>query len=581
MPCTLQWKKGWFLNIWEMRRTYLNIRRLRQILMVLAKHGFTHFLERMRIGEHLPWVGRLLREGKKPQQLELSLPNRLAAAFEELGPVYVKLGQILAVRPDLIPADFQVAFARMQDQVPAIPAEEIMPAIEAYIGSPVDEVFKSFDAKAIASGSIGQVHVAELMDGRQVIVKVKRPGIETIIEEDTSLLSALAELADRYIPELAVVRPMMLANELKRTIRNELDFVGEASYASKFRESMADEPDVHIPEIFWDYVNRDILVMEKIEGRSLGDIDFLAREEKNRVAGVVADCFMKQYFETGLFHGDPHQGNILYQPDGIVALIDFGQTGHISEDMRRTLGRMLMALKDGDTDLMVDLYAEIGEFAPDADIAGFRFDLASFVDRNYGMPADRVDFSALAQESLSIARRNGLYLPRDFVLLVKSLMLVAGVVRELDPGFRLDVAISPAVKRLALKMYRPDVMTRRGLKVATRFAGLIRRMPDDLRDLMDKARAGRFTINFHHDNLQGPAERTGRAVDRLTLGIIAAAVIIGSSIVLSAGQSGPVAGYTIPIFGGVSVPVLLSSMGFLLALAMAAVVSWGIFRDKN
>lgn len=564
-----------------MRRTYINIRRLRQILLVLAKHGFSHFLERMRITEYLPWVGRLLKEGRKGGTPDMDLPNRLAAAFEELGPVYVKLGQILAVRPDLIPAEFQKAFARMQDKVPPIPGDEMLPLVESALGQPLDAVFKEFNPHAVASGSIGQVHQAELLDGKQVIVKIKRPDTEQMIAEDTNLLDALADLVDRHIPELAVLRPKMLAGELRRTIYNELDFVGEGAYATKFRESMRDESMVRIPEIYWDYVSRDVLVMERIEGLGLGKVSFLPPEERTRLAGVVADCFMKQYFETGLFHADPHPGNILYCPDGVVGIIDFGQTGHLTEDLRRALGRMLMALKDGDTDLMADVYSEIGEFSPEADIQGFRFDLVNFVDRNYGMPAERVDFSLLAQESLSIARRNGLYLPRDFVLLVKSLMLVASVVRDLDPGFRLDVAIAPAVKRLALKMYRPEVVARRGWKVASRFAGIVQRMPDDIRDLVEKARGGRFTINFHHDNLQGVAERTGRAMDRLTMGIIAAAVIIGSSIVLSAGQSGPVSAYVIPIFGGVSVPVMLASLGFTLALLLAFFVAWGIFRDKN
>lgn len=569
------------LNIWDVRRTYINIRRLRKILTVLAQHGFAHFLERMRITEYLPWVGRLLKEGKKSADPEMDLPNRLAAAFEELGPVYVKLGQILAVRPDLVPPEFMRAFSHLQDRVPPTPGEEMVPVVEKSLGKPLDAVFRSFRLQAKAAGSIGQVHEAELMDGYPVIVKVKRPDIENVIEEDTNLLDALADLVDKHIPELAVLRPKMLAGELRRTIYNELDFVGEASYATKFRQAVEDDESVSVPKICWDLVTRDILVMEQVEGKGLNELSFLSRDEKHRVAGVVADCFMRQYFETGLFHGDPHPGNLLYKPDGTVCIIDFGQTGHLTEDLRRILGRMLMALKDGDTDLMVDLYAEIGEFSPEANIQGFRSDLANFVDRNYGMPVDRIDFSLLAQESLTVARRNGLYLPRDFVLLLKSLMLVAGVVRDLDPGFRLDKAIAPAVKRLALKMYRPDVMTRRGAKMLSRFTGLIRRAPDDIRDLMEKARAGRFTINFHHDNLQGVAERTGRAMDRLTLGIIAAAVIIGSSIVLSAGQTGPVSRYVIPIFGGVSVPVILASLGFSLALVLAAFVSWGIFRDKN
>lgn len=564
-----------------MRRTYVNIRRLRQILTILARHGFSHFLERMRIADHLPWVGRLIREHRGPVRHDADLPNRLATAFEELGPVYVKLGQILATRPDLIPADFQAAFSRMQDQVPPIPGAEIIPEVEKSLKRPLNQIFREFNPVALAAGSIGQAHEAVLMDGVRVIVKVKRPGIEKVIAEDASLLEALADLAERHIPELAVIRPKMLAGELRRTIYAELDYVGEAANASKFRQSVLDDPKVSVPKVYWDFVTPDTLVMEREEGKALSDIAFLAGDEKRRVANVVADLFMRQYFETGLFHADPHPGNIIYRPDGIVALIDFGQTGHLTEELRRALGRMLMALKDGDTDAIADVYAEVGEFSPEADIQGFRFDLANFIDRNYGMPADRIDFSQMAQESLDVARRNGLYLPRDFVLLVKSLMLVAGVVRGLDPGFRLDIAIAPAVRRLAIKMYRPDTLLRRGWRTTTRFAGLFRRLPDDLRDLLEKARAGRFTINFRHDNLQGVVERTGRAVDRLTLGIIAAAVIIGSSIVLSAGPGGATSSYTIPLFGGVSVPVALASIGFSLALILAFLVAWGIIRDKK
>lgn len=535
----------------------------------------------MRIGEHLPWVGRLIKDHHRPGSYEMAIPNRLAAAFEELGPVYVKLGQILASRPDLIPHDFQVAFSSLQDQVPPLPGDEIIPRAEKSLGKPMSEVFGSFEPSAIAAGSIGQVHRATLKDGTDVIVKIKRPDIELLIDDDTSLLDAMAVLVERHIPELRVVRPKMLVGELRRTIFNELDYVGEAAYATKFRQSMEKEPGIDIPRIYWDYVTKDVLVMERVEGRGLNDIDFVPAAEKHRIAGVVADCFMRQYFETGLFHGDPHPGNLLYRPDGVVSIIDFGQTGHLSDELRLTLARMLISLNEGDTDQMVDLYADIGEFAPDANIQGFRFDLANFVDRNYGMPADRIDLSLLAQESLNIARRNGLYLPRDFVLLLKSLMQIASLIRELDPGFRLDLAIVPAVKRLAYKIYRPDVMAQRGWKLFSKFSGLAKRLPDDMRDLVEKARDGRFTINFHHDNLHGIAERTGRAVDRLTLGIIAAAVIIGSSIVISAGQSGIVSGYVIPILGGVSVPVLLGTLGFFLALLLAVFVSWGIFRDKS
>ncbi len=510
-----------------MRRTYINIRRLRQILTILAMHGFSHFLERMRINEYLPWVGRLLEKTEKPAAAGKALPTRLSNAFEEIGPVFVKLGQILATRPDLVPPDFQAAFARMQVQVQPLPGDEIVPVVEKSLGATLTSAFRSFNPDAIAGGSIGQAHRAELLDGTKVMVKVKRPGIDKTIEEDLSLLEALAALAEKHVEELGVIRPVMLAAELRRAITTELDYVGEAAFATKFRQSIEDDPQVMVPRMYWDLVTHDVLVMELVEGKPISDVKFLSREDRQHLASVIANCFIHQYFETGLFHADPHPGNILYRADGKVGLIDFGQMGRISEDMRRALGRMLMALKDGNLDIIADIYAEVGEFAPDADITSFRTDLANLIDRNYGMPADRVDFSMLAQEALSVARRNGLYLPRDFVRLTNSLMRVAEVVRQLAPGCRLDKALGPAVKRLGLRMFRPDVMARRGWNMAGKFAAMFRRMPDDVRDLMDKAKAGRFTIVFHHENLESATARAGRAVDRRPLGFITAAVIIG------------------------------------------------------
>lgn len=565
------------MNIREMRRTYVNIRRFRQVLAVLARHGFSHFLQRMRITEYLPWVGRLTdsdRGGAAPRDI----PARLAEAFEELGPVYIKLGQLLAARPDLCNNEFRAAFGRMNSHATPLQWDKIHPEIELSLGTSVEDVFEVFEQDALAAGSIGQVHRARLRGGADVIVKIKRPGIDKQIREDMSLLEALAELAESHIPELAAMRPRMLARELSRTLASELDFVSEAGYCSKFGKSLEGDDFVSVPEIYWDHVTHDMLVMERKNGQALSDLDNLPQQERARLAQRLVQCFMRQYFETGIFHADPHGGNLLLQADGTVALIDFGQVGHLSGDLRYGMCRMLIALKDGDADRIVDAYSEIGEFAPDADIGAFRGELADFIDRYYGMPVDRLDFRVLSQEIMAIARRNGLYLPKDFVLLVKSMMQIAGVIRGLDASFRLDASVVPEARRLMTGMFRPDALAGRGLRLLSRFAGLIRRAPDDFRDLMEKARAGRFTIVFRHDNLQGIARRIGRATDRLTLGIITAAVIIGSSIVLSVGQTGALRD---DVFGDVHLSVVLACAGFAVALLLAVFVAWGIFRDKD
>ena len=462
-----------------------------------------------------------------------------------------------------------------------MPGAEIIPALESSLGRPVGEVFRDFETEARAGGSIGQAHRAVRLDGSRVVVKIKRPGIDAVIDDDVSLLEALADLADRYVPELSAVRPRMLAAELRRALRDELDFVGEAARASRFGESLGDMPDIAIPKMHWDLVSRDVLVMDLEEGTSLSDLSEVSPNERRRLAGVVADCFIRQYFETGVFHADPHPGNFLRRPDGTVAIIDFGLAGRLSETLRLSLGRMLLALREGNVDALAELCAEVGELSPEADLRDFRFDLGNLVERNFGIPAEQLDFSVIAQESLALARKNGLYLPRDFVLLARSLMLVAALIRDLDPGFRFDAAVIPAAKRLGERLSRPGAAAKSAWRLASRFSSLLRRLPDDFRDLIEKARAGRLTIVFRHDNLRASVERTGRSVDRLALGIIAAAVIIGSSIVFSAGQSGSAAGYFLPFLGGMSLPAAMASAGFLLALFLAIYVAWGIFRDKK
>jgi ubiquinone biosynthesis protein len=568
------------LNIWYIRRTFLNLRRLRQIVGVLAKHGFSHFIEKLRIPERLPWLDRFAADaGRKDAGRDI--PERLALAFEELGPVYVKLGQLLAARPDLVPPEFMAAFGRLRDRVPPLPGAEIIPILEKSFGRPLRDLFRSFTPDARAAGSIGQVHAAELLDGSPVIVKIKRPGIGRVIGDDISLMEALADLADRRLPELAAVRPKMLIGELRRALRDELDFVGEAARAGKFADSARGSPGIAVPGVHWDFVTSDVLVMDREEGTPLSDIGALSAGERRRAAATLADCFLRQYFETGVFHADPHAGNFLYRPDGMIAIVDFGLTGRLSEDMRLVLGQMLLALRRGDIDALADLAADIGEFFPDAGVNNFRFDLGNFLERHLGVPSAHLDFAAMSMEALDLARKNGLCLPRDFVLLVKSLMSVAGLIRELDSAFRLDEAIRRAAGRPGLGLPGPGSAARRGLRLASRFGSLLRRLPDDIRDMLEKARNGRLTFIFRHDNLQASVERTGRSMDRLTLGIIAAAIIIGSSIVMSAGQGASAAGRVIPLFGGIPLPEALASFGFLLALLLAIYVAWGIFRDRK
>ena len=568
------------MKIRGMYKAYGNIMRLRQILTVLIRHGFSHFLHRIRIFEYAPWLGRFIEPGGDERDIGADLPTRLAHAFQDLGPAFIKLGQLLATRPDIVAPPFQQAFARLQDDVDPLPGDEVVPIIEKALGKPLDRAFPFFSREAAASGSIGQVHFAALGGGEKVVVKVKRPGIDKLIGDDLSLLESIAELVEKHIPELEAIRPAATVAEFRRVMEYELDFVGEASCTAKFRDSLTDGSRVRIPKVHWDYVTREVLVTGRLEGTPLTQAENLGEEAGRATAGILAECFLRQYFETGFFHADPHPGNIFLMPDGGIGLLDFGQIGHLSDGLRHALASILVALREGNIDAMVDLYSEIGEFSPGADTQGFRHDLTTLIDRNYGIPADRLDFAALSQEALTVARRNGLHLPRNFVLLAKSFVTVAGVIRALDPGFRLDAAVKPFARRLILGMYSPAGFAKRGWSLAARFMSLFRRMPDDASDLLEKARAGKITIVFHHKNLEGVANRAGRALDRLALGLIIAAVLISSSLILVAGQ-GVLPGGDIPILGSLPLSTLFAAAGFLGATVVGVYVAWGIFRDRD
>lgn len=570
------------MALWNLRRTYINLRRLRQIATVFARHGFSHMLYRTRLAEYVPWLGRIRDRQKHEEFIGVSqdLAERLRDAFQELGPVFIKLGQLLATRPDLVAPEFIAAFAKLQDNVKPLPGEQAKKILEERLGKPVEQLFQKFDGEAIASGSIGQVHYAVLNDGEAVVVKIKRPGIEAQIQEDMALLNMFADLAEKRIPELRVVKPKMIVEEFTRTMTMELDFISEASYTAKFRESLDKNQRIRSPRVFWEFSSHDTLVIERIRGIPFSRWSEWQNSDVKQVTKELANCFMRQYFVTGFFHADPHPGNIILCSDGYIGLIDFGQVGHLSTDLRRKLGLMLMALSQGDIDFIADLYAEIGIFKNGSNLRNFKSDLNGLIDRNYAIPVEKLDISVICQDILTIARRNDLVLPRDFVLLVKSLVTVSGIVHTLDPEFRIDCVVKPFTKHLTRELTNPLTLVKQTGSFAYRILNMFRRMPDDFRDLVEKARAGKLTVVFHHENLDSAMSRAETAIDRLTLGIILAAIIISSSIVLTSGKS-ILPDYEFPVIGNFPLSAVFSAVGFALALFIGICVAWGILRDRK
>jgi ubiquinone biosynthesis protein len=566
------------MSLFSLPRRYGNLRRATEIALTLARHGFGHLLHRMGMAEHLPGVSRLKLRVTEAEEGIGPAPQRLARVLEELGPTFIKFGQLLATRPDILPPEYVRAFSRLQDRVDPFPAGEAKEIIESALGRSVEEIFSTFDPDPVASGSLGQVHRAVLRDGTAVIVKVKRPHADARIRDDLDILLWLAEQVEKHLEELQLLRPRELCEEFSRTIRRELDFVAEAAYTSRFAREFAKNPDVAIPGIQWDLVSRDVLVMERIGGTRIVEVtpETFSESECRAVAEKLGRTFMHQFFMTGIFQADPHPGNLFVTEEGRIGLIDFGQVGHLSSELRQQLAAMLVAISHGDFDTVADLYADIGGVSDETDIGAFKNELSSIIDRYYGVPVEKIDFGRAFEEAIAVAREHRVHLPRNLVMLGKSMVTIVGVAQRLDPEFRIDQVARPFAKKIVGHRLNPLDMVKSSAFGAFRLGSVLRRMPRDLRDVIHKMRRGNFRVIFHHEALDDLTQSIDRAFSRLSLALVLAAIIIGSALVLSSPGLGKL---PLPLVGETPLAYVFGVVGFGAAVILAFALVVSIFRS--
>ncbi|MHC4600796.1 MAG: ABC1 kinase family protein, partial [Planctomycetota bacterium] len=394
---------------------------MKEIVQVLSRYGFGHLVVRMNLLSHIPVVSRIGRIPDLPDDLTpmQDLAHRARMVLEELGPTFVKFGQLLSSRPDFVGEEFIEQFRLLQDRVAPFDVDAAMKTIEDAVGRPTDEIFSRFEQEPLASGSIGQVHQARLVDGTDVVVKVKRPGIDARVRDDLSLLQVLAQLSEQYLPELSILRPQMVVEEFARQLDKELDFVTEAAYTSQFADLATSVPDLRVPRVFWQCTTRDVLCVERFHGVNIGDVDTLREKgyEPKKLASILSDAFLIQFFGTGLFHADPHPGNILVLEEGKIGLIDFGMVGHLTDELRGHLGTLILALLRRDVDLIVEVYRELGVFTEAVSPRDLKPDILETIDLYFGVPLGKLDTAAIFEDLLRLGRKHQGILPRDFVLL--------------------------------------------------------------------------------------------------------------------------------------------------------------------
>jgi ubiquinone biosynthesis protein len=549
--------------------------RLHEISAVLIRHGLGDFVQRIGLAGLLERAGQMLRWGEaaeSPESARLDPPQRMRRALEELGPTFVKLGQVMATRVDLFPPRWIAEFEKLHADVPPVPFEEILPELERSLGRSPFEVFRDIETRAHAAASIAQVHRAKLADGTPVVLKVRRPGVRDKIDADLRLLTRVAELIESEIPEARRYRPAEIAQQFARSLEREADFATETRNIERFAKNFADDPHIVIPRIYPEWTSDTLLVQEHVEGVPATDpaaVDAAGLDRKVLAARGV-DAFLKMILVHGFFHADPHPGNVFYLPGNRMVIIDFGMVGRLSPQRRRQvidllagLARMAEApMLDVLLDWAGDAYVDESKLAADVNDLVFDFE---------GVPLRDIRIGAVIRQFAAIVREHSIVLPSDLSLMFKALISLEGLGRQYDPDFHIINHITPLVRSTLGERYQPAELAQRGRAALGDFLNLVSSVPRDFARLLREARRGKTRIDLDLKRLDSFGRQLDRTLDRVTMGIMTASLVIGSAIVLTVSEG--------PSLLGIPVLPALGLAGYVVAFLNSLWILYGIWRS--
>lgn len=495
--------------------------------------------------------------------------------FEDLGPTFIKFGQVLACRPDMLPLEYSRELLKLTDSVPPFPFAEAKIIIEEDLKAPLSRTFADFDAVPVAAASIAQVHQAKLHDGRAVMVKVQRPHIIRIIERDISIMRWLADLLDSRVPELAPYNVPGIVDEFARTIKSELDFFIEASNAIQLRSNFRDSPVLYVPEVYTDFSSKRVLVMERIEGIRIDAYERLDRagQDRREIARKGGAAYFKMILQDGLFHADPHPGNIFVLSDGRLGLVDFGIMGRVTEENMQYFASIFLALADHDYDALVRQYIDLG-FVSEESVdmekfqREFREDLAVLLEPYYVLQVKQIDFGDYVDRVSHLLHRHRLKLPSNLYLMEKALITLEGILKQLDPAFNYFEAAKPYVTELMRRRHDPLRVMKGMQKNITAFADAVSLLPRQIKATYRKIMHGDIRITVRHEELHHLIRDIDKSSNRLAFSVITAAIIVASSIIIHSGQ-GPLM-FGLPIFG---------LIGYIIAALLGLWILIGILRS--
>ena len=543
-------------------RTYRHLTRYRQILAILFKYGFGDLLEMLKIDQYVEVGLQMISKNREVRIGRLAKPQGLRMAFEELGPTYIKLGQILSTRPDLIPMEFIQELSKLQDNVPAFSFEQVCSVIDSEFDSPPEDLFDELDEKPLASASIGQVHRAVLKGGEAVAVKFQRPGIRKIIEVDLEIMLHLATLAERHIEELALHQPIKIVEEFARTLEKEIDYKTEATNMERVAQHFLNDPNVYIPKVFRQATTSRVLTTEFIDGIKISDIEALenAGLDPRLITARGADLVLKQVFEYGFFHADPHPGNIFVLPNNVICLIDFGMAGLVDRKTRDDFVDLLESVVNQNEVRASQVLLKLTYRDEEPDRRQLEREVSDFMGRHLYQPLKDLELGKLLHQLLELATSFRLRIPAHIFLMIKALSTVEGVGRLLDPEFDMVARATPFIKQVKLERFTAERVADDMFNMGSQLLHFLRHFPNQLIELANLIRQEKLSLKFEHRGLENMLATHDRISNRLSFSILIASLIIGSSLIVISD--------TPPLVYGISL------IGILFFLAAAIMGLW-------
>jgi len=560
-------------------RQMRSMRRLGHISRIMMKHGLGDFID------------RTFRQGSNditasdsteyPLKSGFPSPVRIRRVLEELGPSFIKLGQLMSTRADIFPPEYIQEFIKLQDSVPPVPFKEIRKVVEDESGQTLEDIFKSINPESMAAASVAQVHMAELHTGEKVAVKIIRPGIEKKIRQDIGLMLALAEKLERKFDIGRKIGFINLAREFERTIFKELDMLTEAGHMERFLGHFEDSHELIIPRVHWAYTSKSVLVMEHIDGIKMDQVDAMQEHgiDPKEIAMIGLRNFSRQLMEFGLFHADPHPGNTIVMYDGRVGLVDFGIIGYLDEESMMQIANIFLGYAEHDYGMVVEAFTGAGIIDPEnIDLDAFRIDLKDISEPFYGRSLKTISAKDVYDQVMQVVLKHQIRLPRNYLLLLKTFIQTEALGKILDSDANLLEVTKPYAKAILKRGYDAQKILHNMGRDAHYFSGYMRLLPKFLHDILKTTALGKHRVELQHTGIQGLDDKFEKGLNRLVLGMVISASLIAAAFVLNAAQS--LIEFNITLLGKtLSMTTLLGLMGYCLATFLGLWLIISIFRS--